>query len=252
MQLPVLNKFQRGTLFAAAAIVAIVQLIYFDENGVEGMGWILSVILITAVCLLGFRSAPQAPGFRVSWTGEGSTVSTVNGAVERNVAAITRAADNISARVRNKFPEVESNKGPWSAVTASMMRSSLLMYGLGLLSICKLRHDGNFLQSPEYRDTKHAVAKAAASSDNVILQDAAPESLATPAAYAGELREVEAGVHAFFRALAAHQTATPTAQLNKWLDDRSAIATILTPSMEAIARDEMRLIHRSLFGKEPA
>lgn len=250
MQLPSLNKPQRAALLIAAAVVAVIQLMYFDDNGIDGMGWIVSIIVIAAFCVLALRSDPK-PGFRVAWTDQDASKAADPRAVERNLAAISRAADNIGARVRRKLPDADTNKGRLSVVTASVTRSALLMYGLGLLAVCKLRHDGDFLNGEEYRDTKRAIMKAAASADNVILKDAAPQKLVTPDSYASDLREVEQGIVSFFRALAAHNTDSPAALLNAWLDRRSSIPTMLSPTMESIAREEMRLMYTSLFDQAP-
>lgn len=252
MRLPSVNRIQRGILLLAAAVIALVQLSYFNDNGIEGYGWVLSVLVITLFCLLAFNSPSQAPQFRVAWydSRDANTPANLSQAVARNLSAVLRAADSLSALVTARMSDIQTNRGPFSTVTGSLIRSSLLMYSLGLLAICKLRHNGDFLQSDEYLRTKAAVANAASEADNLILKDAPGRSV-VPESYDADFREIEAGVRAFFRALASHDVRAPTKHLNEWLNERARVQGVVSTSMDKVAKEEMRKMYSYLFGSDP-
>jgi hypothetical protein len=251
--MPAWNRPQRAIFLLAAAIVAVLQLAYFDDNGVAGYGWIVSILVVTGFCVLAFSSAGQVPDFRLAWNDQRSKarVPSVPASVEQNLELIAGTVEHLNEEIRGRTLEVQTNRGPMSAVTASMIRSSLLMYGLGLLAVCKLRQDGDFLRSDEYRLTKAAIAKAAAEADNVILEEAAPDTLLSPDAYKDDLREVEEGIRAFFRALAACQLTAPADRLHRWLAARSGLSAVLGASMESLAKEETRRMYTALNGRDP-
>lgn len=51
-----LNKVQRAIVFVAAGTIILVQIIVFEEHGVDGHGWLLSLLAAAALLVLGFSS----------------------------------------------------------------------------------------------------------------------------------------------------------------------------------------------------
>lgn len=256
MNIPRLNRGQRIALIAAAIVIGIIQLMWFEENGIRGYGWVFSVIAIAVLVFLVLATEKADSSALPHSPTKQATASSNEGLksyVAANIKAINALAEEVSNDLFGGASDVQTNRGALSDVMSSLGRSTLLLYSFALLVIGKIRHNPAYLSTDEHKKTKELTILQCLASDSRVLGEAAikaPDAKLLNS-FVAESALLEEGVLDFVRQIAKGNTSTPAEKINSWFKGRTGVASVSGKSLEEFTKSKLRSAYDMIY-KLPA
>jgi len=226
--MPKLNKPQRILLACVAVLILVFQFYKFMENGVEGSGWVLS--LVSAGVLL-------LPAFGMLSARATTTQTASGGAAEFNSLIARRSrTQTLFNRAKSKSGELQNSILSWLglpdvpklvpefAQIDSLMKDQWLQYCLAyvvsLATIAEFKRDPKFLDGDEFKilwaqTGKHMLALAEESATRNGLADKFNHESAKTWMFR-DLNECRGAMNAFISSISSNAV-DPDAQLIAFL-----------------------------------
>ena len=148
------NKNQRILAFIAAVVVATTQVAYIDENGLEGYGWLFSVIAIVGLLYVGLSNSNKPAAVIPASTTKADPIATIAHAGAKATAQLTA---ELATQLEKHFKSLSLEPvvlGPGASLSVEAIVPTI-----GLASVAYLEKSSPALTT-EYIFYREMVSKA--------------------------------------------------------------------------------------------
>jgi hypothetical protein len=247
------NRKQRYVLIAVAILIIIIQTYKFMDEGVEGYGWVFSFCLIAAILYLAFSKDIYPSQTGTFSPPDSNNIKESYKSAAMHIIQIRFLVKSMNKDMFHRTKDLLTNKGPLSVVHEKLANEPIMLYAFSIFTICKLKHNPEYLSSKEHNNIREYMIKDLALSEFYTLSDmntGKPDEFIISRIIDGiseEVKVIENGVVKFARELQDGDTTHPSKLLNDWFTTKVGWTDIHGVSLDNYYREKIKVMYHVLY-----